>query len=101
MKAMAEICVIPLGDVEHNSPYMKEIEIILEKRGIEHVLHDMGTNMVGELELLMSVTAEIQLLMHKMGLEKVTTIVRISTNTKKEPKLGVKVKSVLDKLKEK
>ncbi len=98
MNAIAEFSVIPLGVGVSLSPYVAECKKVLQERGIKHLLHANGTNIEGGWDELMGAIKECQTRLHKMGVPRVQTSIKIATRIDREQTMAEKVESVKEKL---
>ncbi len=98
MDAMVELTVIPIGVGVSLSKYIAVCEEILNERSINHILHANGTNMVGDFMELMGAVHEIHERLHRLGVPRIATIIKIGTRTDKTQTMEQKIDSVLDKI---
>jgi len=94
-----EISVIPLG-LGHPSvgDHIAEVVRYLQKENIPHHLTDMGTQVQGDLSLLLKVAQALHELPFARGVKRVITHITIDDRRDKEVKLGDKTKSVRARL---
>jgi uncharacterized protein (TIGR00106 family) len=91
MKALAEIQVIPLGvGVSVRKQVMRAHEII-ESSGLEVQLHAYGTNVEGELGLILATIEKIHQTLHAEGVPRLSTAIKIGTRTDKQVSLAGKL----------
>jgi uncharacterized protein (TIGR00106 family) len=98
MKAMADIAVIPLGTGLSLSPYVAACERVLGEAGLDPQLHANGTNVEGELAVILAALARCHEVLHAMGAPRVATNLRLSTRTDRAQSRADKVASVRAKL---
>jgi uncharacterized protein (TIGR00106 family) len=91
MKALAEIQVIPLGvGVSVRKEVMRAHQII-EESGLEVQLHSYGTNVEGELEVILATIEKLHRTLHAEGVPRLSTAIKIGTRTDKEATLKGKL----------
>ncbi len=98
MKAIADICIIPLGAGVSLSPYIAACERIFRAAGLEAQLHANGTNLEGEWDTVMAALRQCHETLHAMGVPRVHTEVRVGTRADREQTMADKVASVKAKL---
>ncbi len=98
MNVIADLCVIPLVPETSLSPYIAEIEKILQKRGLSPRLHAYGTNVEGEWNAVMDAVREVHERLHGMGVPRITSNMRFGTRTDREQTGEEKIRSVREKL---
>lgn len=94
MKAIADVCIIPLGAGVSVSREVTECERILRESGLKTKLHAYGTNVEGEWDEIMAAVKRCHEALHKMGVVRVSTSIRIGTRTDKEQTIEDKVRKV-------
>ena len=98
MKAIADICVVPIGVGVSVSEYVVVCEQIFREAGLNPQLHAYGTNVEGDWD---EVTKAIRLCherIHEMGAPRVSTSIRIGTRTDRKQTMQDKIDSVTSKL---
>ena len=94
MKAMIDLCVVPMGVGISVSPYVAECERLIKAAGLEHQLHPYGTVIEGEWDAVMAVIKQCHERIHDMGAPRVFTSVKIGTRTDREQPMQDKIDSV-------
>lgn len=94
MKAIADVCIIPLGAGVSVSREVTECERILRESGLKTKLHAYGTNVEGEWDEIMAAVKRCHEALHEMGVVRVSTSIRIGTRTDKEQTIEDKVRKV-------
>lgn len=94
MKAIADVCIIPLGVGVSVSREVTECERILRESGLKTKLHAYGTNVEGEWDEIMAAVKRCHEALHEMGVARVSTSIRIGTRTDKEQTIEDKVRKV-------
>lgn len=94
MKIIADICVVPLtGRVS----VREEVSIahrILEATGLPTHLHGYGTNIEGDFDSVMGALKEIHEELHRRGVPRITTTIRLGSRTDKEQSIQDKIEAV-------
>ena len=94
MKAIADICIIPLGVGVSLSEYIAACERIFEDAGLQPRLHAYGTNVEGEWDTVMDALKRCHLAVHEMGAPRISTTIRLGTRTDKQQSLQDRIDSV-------
>jgi uncharacterized protein (TIGR00106 family) len=90
MQALAEIQVIPLGVGTSVRTQVKRAQGIIEESGLRFELHAYGTNVEGELDLILATVKRIHEMLHAEGTPRIATALKIGTRTDKDPTLAGK-----------
>ncbi len=98
MKAIADICIIPLGVGLSLSRFVAACEKIFQQRALKTHLHAYGTNVEGEWEDVMEALHDCHVALHEMGAPRVTTSIRLGTRNDRVQSLEDKIESVRSKL---
>jgi uncharacterized protein (TIGR00106 family) len=98
MKVSAMFSVIPIGVGVSLSPYVAACERVLRQAGIEATLHDHGTNVVGEWDVVFDALRRCHETVHEMGAPRVATFVKMGTRVDRDPVAGAAARSVEEKL---
>lgn len=99
---LMQITVVPLGTGSPSvGDYVADIEHFLQKKGVEHSLHDMGTIIAGSTSELLLLAEELHCLPFTRGATRVVTTITLDERSDKEPGLGGKQQSVHQKIQEK
>ena len=94
MKAVAEIQVIPIGVGVSVRKEVKWAHEIIAASGLTVQAHSYGTNVEGELELILSTIRAVHETLHAGGVVRLSTALKIGTRTDKEPNLAGKLKAI-------
>ena len=81
MKMTGEVQVIPLGAGSSVRKEVKRAHGILEESGLKTELHANGTNVEGEIELLLRAVATIHETLHAEGTVRLVTYLKIASRT--------------------
>ena len=98
MKAIVDLCVIPVGVGTSVSSYVAACERILEEAGLEHAMHAYGTNIEGEWDEVMAAVKRCHEKVHAMGAPRVSSTLRLGTRIDRDQTMADKLRSVREKL---
>jgi len=98
VKAIVDLCVVPLGVGVSVSEYVVACERILKEAGLKTQLHAYGTNVEGEWDAVFAAVKRCHETVHAMGAPRISTIIKLGTRTDRDQTMTDKVKSVQDKL---
>jgi uncharacterized protein (TIGR00106 family) len=98
MKAIADVCVVPIGVGVSVSEYVVVCEKVFREAGLDPRLHAYGTNVEGEWDTVMGAVRECHERIHAMGAPRVSTSIRIGTRTDREQSMQDKIDSVTSKI---
>ncbi len=87
MQALAEIQVIPLGVGVSVRRQVKRAQEIIEESGLLVETHAYGTNVEGDLDLILATVKRIHELLHAEGTPRIATALKLGTRTDKAPTL--------------
>lgn len=94
MKVTVELCVIPLGAGLSLSPYIAACERIIAEAGLKSTLHAFGTNIEGEWDDVFAAVRRCHEELHRMGVPRIHTSLKIGTRTDRPQTLEEKIQSV-------
>jgi len=98
MKAIADVCVVPIGVGVSVSEYVAVCERIFRDAGLNPQLHAYGTNIEGDWDLVVTAIKQCHEQIHEMGAPRISTSIRIGTRTDREQTMRDKIESVRSKL---
>lgn len=98
MNAIAEFTIIPIGVGVSLSKYVAICEQILEESGLSYELHANGTNLEGEWDQVLNAIKTCHEELHRIGVPRIATQIKIGTRTDRTQKMIDKVSSVRSKL---
>jgi len=98
VRAIADVCVIPLGVGVSVSEYVVACERIFREAGLNPRLHGYGTNVEGEWDQVMAALKRCHETVHAMGAPRISTSMRLGTRTDREQSVEDKIQSVASKL---
>ncbi|TPV97010.1 MAG: MTH1187 family thiamine-binding protein [Myxococcales bacterium FL481] len=94
MRAIADICVIPITGRISVRKEVARAHQILRDAGLDVALHAYGTNVEGELKTILSAIEQIHQALHREGAPRISTTIKLGTRTDKPQSLSDKVKAV-------
>ena len=98
MKAIADICVIPIGIGTSVSKEVTACERVFAEAGLRTRLHAYGTNVEGEWDAVFAAIKRCHEVVHEMGAPRIATTLRVGTRTDRVQTMEDKIKSVQSKL---
>ncbi len=98
MKVIVDLCVVPLGVGLSVSKYIAECEKILKEAGLKTMLHAYGTNIEGEWDDVMAAVKKCHVVLHNLGVPRISSTLRVGTRTDREQTMEDKIKSVNEKM---
>jgi len=98
MKVIVDFTVVPVGAGISLSPYVAEVERILQRAGLHHVLHANGTNVEGEWDDVMAAIRACHEALHAQGVPRIHTDIKLGTRSDRAQSMADKVESVKAKL---
>ncbi len=98
MKVIADVCIIPIGAGVSVSREVTECERILRASGLKTSLHAYGTNIEGEWDEVFAAVKRCHEALHAMGVQRVSTSIRVGSRTDKPQTMEDKVRKVEDGL---
>lgn len=98
MKAIVDLCVVPIGVGVSVSKYVAACEKILTEAGLTINLHAYGTNIEGEWDAVFAAIKKCHEIVHEMGSPRISTTIKVGTRTDREQTMQDKIQSVEQKL---
>ena len=98
IKAIADVCIVPIGVGVSVSEYVIVCEEIFRDAGLGPRLHAYGTNVEGDWDAVMAAVRRCHERIHEMGAPRVSTSIRIGTRTDREQTMQDKIDSVTSRL---
>ena len=98
MKAIVDLCVVPLGVGVSVSQYVVACERILKEAGLQTQLHAYGTNIEGEWDTVFAAIKKCHEAVHALGAPRISTVIKLGTRTDRDQTMDDKVRSVRDKM---
>lgn len=94
MKLIADVCVIPMLEGESIASEVAFCQQVLAERGLEHRMHAFGTNIEGEWDEVMAAVKAFHVGLHKRGIARISSNVRLATRSDKETSIVTKIERV-------
>jgi uncharacterized protein (TIGR00106 family) len=94
MKAIADVCLVPVGAGVSLSEYVAACERILAEAGLNPQLHANGTNVEGEWDAVFAAVKRCHETIHEMGVPRVWTTIKVGTRTDRDQTMADKISSV-------
>ena len=98
MKAIVDLCVVPIGVGVSVSKYVAACQRVLQTAGLEYSLHAYGTNIEGEWDAVFEAVKACHETVHALGAPRITTTLKVGTRIDREQSMDDKVESVRQKL---
>ena len=98
MKAIADVCIIPVGVGTSVSKYVVACEEIFQAAGLNPQLHAYGTNIEGEWDAINAAIKACHQKIHAMGGPRISTTIRIGTRVDRYQSMQDKIDSVKEKM---
>lgn len=98
MKAIVDLCVVPIGVGVSVSKYVTACQQVLSEAGLDFTLHAYGTNIEGEWDAVFTAVKKCHETVHALGAPRITTTLKVGTRTDRDQTMADKIKSVRDKL---
>jgi uncharacterized protein (TIGR00106 family) len=98
MKAIADVCVVPIGVGVSLSKYIVACEKIFRAASLNPHIHGYGTNVEGDWDEVMAAIKRCHERVHEMGAPRISTTIRLGTRIDKDQTIKDKVESVSSKL---
>ncbi len=99
LKALADICIIPIGVGVSVSGHVVACQEIFDETGLDTRLHAYGTNVEGEWDDVMAALKRCHEKVHAMGAPRISTTIRLGTRVDREQSMQDKIDSVMNKMK--
>jgi uncharacterized protein (TIGR00106 family) len=98
MQVIVDFTVVPVGTGVSLSPYIAEVERVLERSGLFHEMHANGTNIEGEWDAVMAVIRSCHEAVHAMGVPRIHTDLKLGTRSDRDQHMSEKLASVRARL---
>ena len=95
---IVELSVIPIGTGTSLSVYVASVMRVIADSGLEYESHSMGTNIECEWDDVAPLVKKCHDELKKMGVQRISTTVRISERTDKPYTMSGKMKSLEEKI---
>ncbi|KAK9381195.1 YkoF-like protein [Kockiozyma suomiensis] len=102
LKCTADFCLIPIGtETASVSKYIAEVQVLIRGSGLKYSMHSAGTTVEGPWDEVMQLIGNAHELIHKLGIPRVQSDIRVGTRTDKQQSFTDKVDVVEKILREK
>jgi len=98
MKAIVDLCVVPIGVGVSVSKYVAACQQVLQKAGLDYSLHAYGTNIEGDWDAVFTVVKACHETVHALGAPRITTTLKVGTRIDRDQSMDDKIESVREKL---
>jgi len=99
MKAIIDLCVVPIGVGVSVSTYIAACERVLREAGLKTQLHAYGTNIEGDWDVVFAAIKRCHEVVHEMGAPRISTTIKVGTRTDRDQTMEQKIQSVEEKMK--
>ena len=93
-----DLCLVPVGAGVSLSPYISACKAIIEKNGLDHELGPNGTAIEGEWENVFGWVKECHQEVHRLGVSRIYTTLKVNSRTDRNQSFREKVPSVISKI---
>ena len=94
MKVIADICVIPINGELSLRKEVARAHQILKDTGLSVQLHAYGTNIEGDIDVILAAIKRIHCELHDEGTPRISTSIRLGSRTDKSSSIQSKVEAV-------
>jgi uncharacterized protein (TIGR00106 family) len=98
MHVIVDFTVVPVGAGISLSPFIAEVERVLQASHLHHELHANGTNIEGEWDEVLSAIRRCHETLHALGVPRIHTDIKLGTRSDRAQSMADKVASVREKL---
>jgi len=98
MKAIVDLCVVPIGVGVSVSKYVAACQRVLETAGLDYSLHAYGTNIEGDWDAVFAAVKACHETVHALGAPRITTTLKVGTRIDRDQSMSDKIESVREKL---
>ena len=97
---IVELSIIPIGVGTSLSEHIAEVMRVIQESGLRYESHSMGTNIEGEWDEIMPLVKKCHERLYQKGVERISTILRISDRRDKPYTIEGKMESLGEKLRQ-
>ena len=94
MNVIADISVIPLNGSISVKADVAKAYAILKNSGLNVMLHGYGTNIEGDIDAVLGAIKQIHTELHRDGVQRISTSIRLGSRIDKETSIESKISSV-------
>jgi len=98
MKAIVDLCVVPIGVGVSVSKYVAACQQVIQKAGLDYSLHAYGTNIEGDWDAVFAAVKACHETVHALGAPRITTTLKVGTRIDRDQSMDDKIESVREKL---
>jgi len=98
MKAIVDLCVVPIGVGVSVSKYVAACQQVLETAGLDYSLHAYGTNIEGDWDAVFAAVKACHETVHALGAPRITTTLKVGTRIDRDQSMDDKIESVRKRL---
>ena len=98
MQVIVDFTVVPVGVGVSLSPYVAEVNRILQRTGLHFEMHANGTSVEGEWDAVLAAIRTCHERLHAMGVPRIHTDIKLGTRSDREQSMADKMASVREKL---
>ena len=99
MHVIVDFTVVPIGVGVSLSEYISACENVLKESGLTYELHANGTNVEGEWEQVFTAIRHCHETLHRMGVPRIHTDIKLGTRVDRSQSMADKLSSVKQKQK--
>ncbi|KAI2437047.1 ERMES complex subunit [Ophidiomyces ophidiicola] len=94
---VADFCLVPIGTSSPSvSHCIADVERLIGKSGLKFKMHSCGTTVEGPWDKVFDLIGQAHAMLHKQGMARIHTNIRVGTRTDKKETMESKVKAVED-----
>ncbi|KAK7207860.1 YkoF-like protein [Myxozyma melibiosi] len=102
LKCSADFCLIPMGtETASVSKYIAEVQVLIRSSGLKYAMHSAGTTVEGPWDEVMTLIGKAHELIHKLGVPRAQSDIRVGTRVDKKQSFTDKVAVVEEILRKK
>ncbi|KAL1987498.1 hypothetical protein VTN96DRAFT_3425 [Rasamsonia emersonii] len=91
----ADFCLIPMGTGSPSvSAQIADVQRLVEKSGLKYVMHSAGTTLEGPWDKVHQVIGQAHTILHRQGVVRIQTDIRMGSRTDKHQSFEDKVAAV-------
>ena len=98
MWVSVDLCLVPVGAGVSISPYITACKAIIERNELEHELGPNGTAIEGEWDSVFKCVKECHQEVHRLGVSRIYTTLKVNSRTDRDQSFREKVPSVMSKM---
>ena len=93
-----DLCIVPIGVGVSLSPYIKLCISVIKEHKLEYEIGPNGTAIEGEWEQVFKCIKDCHAMLHKKGVPRIYTTLKVNSRIDKKQLFKEKVQSVIDEL---